>query len=145
MDTETLDDLRTTVVDNLPDAIYINRKKTGSVDTDGNSDGMGGFSPTASNIDDVPEPEPIEYRGRVTSPRSSMKGAETTMNNVSVTETIAVIVIGIPLGGAIPELTPEDAITVVDGETGKISEYEVQRLIPHSSPFTIHVNCVDLN
>jgi hypothetical protein len=144
LDPEVLADLRQTVLDNLPDSCQPRKKQVGTTNTTTNSDGMGGFSVAATATQDDFIQTGLNFPCRVTVPRSMSRGAEFESNQVEITEDDMVLVVAVNVDGTRPDFLPEDAVAVTDGETGVTTNYSIKRRLPHSSPFTLHYNCVYL-
>lgn len=141
LDADVLADLRTTVLDNLPDSCSVRKKQIGTTNTVQNSDGMGGFSVAATSTQDSFVQSSTTWPCRVTAPRSASRSAEYESNQQYVTIEEIVLVVGVNASGAGPDFLPEDEVTVVDAETNQSTNYAIKRRLPHSSPFTLHYNC----
>jgi hypothetical protein len=142
LDPEVLADLRTTVLDNLPDTCQARKKQPGTTNQTLNSDGMGGFSVAVTATQDDFLQTGNVFPCRVTAPRSASRAGEYTLNQQYITEEDMVLVVAVTAAGVRPDFLPEDEVSVTDGETNEVVNYSIKRRLPHSSPFTIHYNCV---
>lgn len=141
-DADVLADLRTTVLDSLPDSCSARKKQVGTTNPVTNSDGMGGFAVAATATQDDFIEVTTVFKCRVTLPRSSARSGEFDSNQQFITQEDIILCVGVTSAGVRPDFLPEDEVSVTDGESGITVNYSIKRRLPHSSPLTMHYTCV---
>jgi hypothetical protein len=147
MTPEILAQCRAEIEANLPDSALVKLVPTGDdSDEASNSDGMGGTSSDIGGSTGGYTDGPT-YRCRVTLPTLQNRSAEIGNNDLMTSITDAVIILpwnagGVPainLDPEIPAIRLQDRLEITDGETGKVTLWEVKRILPHSNSISFHV------